>query len=31
MQLVFDPPQEVSRRALLDELSRRAEDWIREG
>jgi AcrR family transcriptional regulator len=31
MQLVFDPPQDVSRRALLDELSRRAEDWIREG
>jgi AcrR family transcriptional regulator len=30
MQCVLDPPQDVSRRALLAELSRRVEDWIRE-
>jgi AcrR family transcriptional regulator len=29
MQLVFDPPEDVSRRALLDELIARAEEWIR--
>jgi AcrR family transcriptional regulator len=30
MQLVFDPPQGISRRALLDELILRAEEWIRD-
>lgn len=29
MQLVFDPPRGISRRALLDELIVRAEEWIR--
>ncbi len=29
MQLVFDPPKGISRRALLDELILRAEEWIR--
>lgn len=29
MQLVFDPPADVSRRALLDELALRTEEWIR--
>jgi AcrR family transcriptional regulator len=29
MQLVFDPPRDVSRRALLDELALRTEEWIR--
>jgi len=29
MQSVLDPPQDVSRRALLDELVRRVEEWIR--
>jgi len=28
MQSVLEPPQEVSRRALLDELVRRVEEWI---
>lgn len=30
MQCVLDPPRDVSRRALLDELARRVEDWIRD-
>jgi AcrR family transcriptional regulator len=30
MQCVLDPPDDVSRRALLAELIRRVEDWIRE-
>ena len=30
MQLVFDPPCDVSRRALLDELAVRLEEWIRD-
>jgi len=30
MQLVFDPPKGISRRALLDELILRAEEWIRD-
>jgi AcrR family transcriptional regulator len=30
MQCVLDPPDDVSRRALLAELVRRVEDWIRE-
>jgi AcrR family transcriptional regulator len=30
MQCVLDPPDDVSRRALLAELARRVEDWIRE-
>jgi AcrR family transcriptional regulator len=30
MQLVFDPPRGVSRRALLDELVARTEQWLRE-
>lgn len=30
MQCVQDPPRDVSRRALLDELIRRVEAWIRE-
>jgi len=30
MQLVLDPPRDVTRRELLDELIRRVEDWIRE-
>jgi AcrR family transcriptional regulator len=29
MQSVFDPPQDVTRRALLEELTLRVEDWIR--
>ena len=29
MQSVLDPPQDVSRRELLDELIRRVEEWIR--
>jgi AcrR family transcriptional regulator len=29
MQLVFDPPEDVSRRALLDELVAQAEERIR--
>jgi len=29
MQLVFDPPKDVSRRALLDELAMRTEEWIK--
>ena len=29
MQSVLEPPQDVSRRALLDELIRRVEEWIR--
>jgi AcrR family transcriptional regulator len=29
MQLVLDPPRDVTRRALLDELIRRVEEWIR--
>ena len=29
MQLVFDPPEDVSRRALLDELVTRTDEWIR--
>jgi AcrR family transcriptional regulator len=30
MQLLFDPPKDVSRRALLDELILRTEEWIRD-
>lgn len=30
MQLVFDPPRGISRRALLDELVARTEEWIRD-
>jgi AcrR family transcriptional regulator len=30
MQSVLDPPEDVSRRALLDELIRRVEEWIRD-
>jgi AcrR family transcriptional regulator len=30
LQLVLDPPRDVSRRALLDELAARVESWIRE-
>lgn len=30
MQCVLDPPGDVSRRALLAELVRRVEEWIRE-
>ena len=29
MQLVHNPPKDVPRRELLDELIRRVEDWIR--
>jgi AcrR family transcriptional regulator len=29
LQAVLNPPSDVSRRALLDELARRADDWIR--
>jgi len=29
MQLALDPPQDVPARALLEELSRRVEGWIR--
>jgi len=29
LQLVLDPPRNVGRQALLDELSRRVEQWIR--
>jgi AcrR family transcriptional regulator len=29
MQLVLDPPADVTRRELLDELTRRVEAWIR--
>lgn len=28
LQLVLDPPRDVSRRAVLDELARRTEDWL---
>lgn len=30
LQVIGDPPKDVSRRALLDELARRVEDWIRD-
>jgi AcrR family transcriptional regulator len=30
MQSVLDPPGNVTRRELLDELSRRVEEWIRD-
>jgi hypothetical protein len=30
MQCLLDPPRDVSRRALLDELIVRVEAWIRE-
>ena len=30
MQLVFDPPRDVSRRAMLDELARRLDEWMRD-
>lgn len=30
LQLVFDPPRDVSRRALLDELARRLDEWLRD-
>jgi AcrR family transcriptional regulator len=30
MQLVFDPPGNVSKRAMLDELAARLEEWIRD-
>jgi len=29
LQAVLSPPSDVSKRALLDELARRADDWIR--
>lgn len=29
LQCVLDPPSDVSRRALLDELTLRVEEWIR--
>jgi AcrR family transcriptional regulator len=29
MQCVLDPPKDVTRRELLDELTRRVEGWIR--
>lgn len=29
LQCVLDPPRDVTRRALLDELALRIEDWIR--
>jgi AcrR family transcriptional regulator len=29
MQAVLDPPEDVTRRALLDELVRRVDEWIR--
>lgn len=29
LQLVLDPPDDVPRAALLDELARRVEEWIR--
>jgi AcrR family transcriptional regulator len=29
LQLVLDPPQDISRRALRDELALRVEEWIR--
>jgi len=29
MQLVLDPPRDLTRRELLDELIRRAEEWLR--
>jgi AcrR family transcriptional regulator len=29
LQLVLDPPRDVTRRALLDELVRRVEEWLR--
>jgi AcrR family transcriptional regulator len=31
MQLVFDPPRDVSRRAMLDELAFRLEEWFWDG
>ena len=30
LQLLFDPPKDVSRRALLAELILRTEEWIRD-
>jgi AcrR family transcriptional regulator len=30
MQCVLDPPEDVTRRELLDALSRRVEEWIRD-
>ena len=29
LQLVQNPPKDVTHRALLDELARRVEEWIR--
>ena len=29
MQSVLDPPEDVTRRSLLEELVRRVEEWIR--
>jgi AcrR family transcriptional regulator len=31
LQVVLDPPRDVTRRALLDELVRRVDEWIRGG
>jgi len=30
LQLVLDPPDDVGRRALLEELTARVESWVRE-
>lgn len=30
LQLLFDPPRDVSRRALLAELAQRLDEWLRE-
>jgi len=30
LQAIHNPPKDVTRRVLLDELSRRVEDWIRD-
>lgn len=30
LQLLFDPPRDVTRRALLDELARRLDEWLRD-
>jgi len=30
LQLLLDPPEDVTRRELLDELTVRVEEWIRE-
>jgi AcrR family transcriptional regulator len=30
LQLLFDPPPDVSRRAMLDELARRLDEWIHD-